>query len=159
MAKFGEGDSRWIVSERQDGTNVGAWHWSEKNLDEWCKHRLNELFADVEILSAAEGGMSARTTGLVSCTGEAFANIRKGKVIPAYELEVKIGYSGAIVDGEGNEVARSSGTVLFPYVSYVGLLGFNRSYLDSLCANASSTIASGSAHYMFSRKKSSSKRH
>ena len=27
MAKIGEGDPRWIVSERQDGRNVNQWHW------------------------------------------------------------------------------------------------------------------------------------
>jgi hypothetical protein len=27
MAKVGEGDARWIVAERQDGTNVNQWHW------------------------------------------------------------------------------------------------------------------------------------
>ena len=27
MAKEGEGDPRWIVSERADGKNVDGWHW------------------------------------------------------------------------------------------------------------------------------------
>ena len=27
MAKAGEGDPRWIVEERSDGTNVNNWHW------------------------------------------------------------------------------------------------------------------------------------
>ena len=27
MAKWGEGDPRWIVEERSDGTNVNNWHW------------------------------------------------------------------------------------------------------------------------------------
>lgn len=27
MAKYGEGDARWIVEERKDGTNVNNWHW------------------------------------------------------------------------------------------------------------------------------------
>jgi hypothetical protein len=27
MAKWGEGDSRWIVDERRDGTNINGWHW------------------------------------------------------------------------------------------------------------------------------------
>ena len=27
MAKWGEGDPRWIVEERADGTNVNNWHW------------------------------------------------------------------------------------------------------------------------------------
>lgn len=28
MAKWGEGDPRWIVEERADATNVNNWHWS-----------------------------------------------------------------------------------------------------------------------------------
>jgi len=27
MAKWGEGDARWIVDERTDGTNINGWHW------------------------------------------------------------------------------------------------------------------------------------
>ena len=27
MAKWGQGDPRWIVEEREDGTNVNNWHW------------------------------------------------------------------------------------------------------------------------------------
>ena len=27
MAKWGEGDPRWIVEERADAVNVNNWHW------------------------------------------------------------------------------------------------------------------------------------
>jgi len=27
MAKWGEGDPRWIVEQRADATNVNNWHW------------------------------------------------------------------------------------------------------------------------------------
>jgi hypothetical protein len=27
MARLGEGDPRWLVTDRQDGRNVNAWHW------------------------------------------------------------------------------------------------------------------------------------
>lgn len=32
MALWGKGDERWIVSERDDGTNVNSWHWDERNI-------------------------------------------------------------------------------------------------------------------------------
>ena len=32
MAKWGEGDSRWLVQEREDGANVNGWHWQERNM-------------------------------------------------------------------------------------------------------------------------------
>ena len=40
MAKWGEGDPRWIVEERPDATNVNNWHWSEKNADAWSKAKF-----------------------------------------------------------------------------------------------------------------------
>merc|ERR1712107_474678 len=44
MAKWGEGDPRWIVEERPDATNVNNWHWTEKNADAWSKSKIKELF-------------------------------------------------------------------------------------------------------------------
>ena len=43
MAKWGEGDPRWIVEERPDATNVNNWHWSEKNADNWSKQKLKVI--------------------------------------------------------------------------------------------------------------------
>jgi hypothetical protein len=31
-AEVGKGDPRWIVKEREDGKNVGAWHWEERDM-------------------------------------------------------------------------------------------------------------------------------
>lgn len=31
-AEVGKGDPRWIVKERDDGKNVGAWHWEERDM-------------------------------------------------------------------------------------------------------------------------------
>ena len=50
MAKWGEGDPRWIVEERPDATNVNNWHWTEKNADHWSKQK----FKVVIILSCYE---------------------------------------------------------------------------------------------------------
>ena len=68
MAKWGEGDPRWIVEERSDGTNVNNWHWwveagwqagssltrhrTEKNATEWSKNTLKKLLAGLEFESA-----------------------------------------------------------------------------------------------------------
>ena len=40
MAKWGEGDPRWIVEERPDATNVNNWHLTEKNADHWSKAKI-----------------------------------------------------------------------------------------------------------------------
>ena len=49
MAKWGEGDPRWIVEERPDATNVNNWHWTEKNATPWSKDRLRMLFDGFKI--------------------------------------------------------------------------------------------------------------
>ena len=69
MAKLGEGDARWIVADRQDGTNVHNWHWAEKDVLPWSKSRLAELLGeipDAEIFSrlAGKSTCSLKTTGV-----------------------------------------------------------------------------------------------
>ncbi|XP_076313655.1 activator of 90 kDa heat shock protein ATPase homolog 1 isoform X2 [Tachypleus tridentatus] len=49
MAKWGEGDPRWIVEERPDATNVNNWHWTEKNASFWSQNLLRELLNDLTI--------------------------------------------------------------------------------------------------------------
>ena len=49
MAKWGEGDPRWIVEERADATNVNNWHWSEKNANKWSKEKLKILLKGTKI--------------------------------------------------------------------------------------------------------------
>ena len=101
MAKVGEGDARWIVSERSDGTNVHGWHWQEKDALAWSRSRLEKLLVGLCV-------DDVRTTEVLKCEGEAYVNKRKGKIIPGYEIEVEIGYAS----GEG-----SKGKVRFPYVA------------------------------------------
>lgn len=40
MAKWGEGDPRWIVEERPDAHNVNNWHWRESDATQWSKKKL-----------------------------------------------------------------------------------------------------------------------
>jgi activator of HSP90 ATPase len=91
MAKLGEGDARWIVAEREDGTNVKGWHWVEKDAMEWTRSRLGELLGDKTLADA--DGVTVRTApALLACTGEAYVNRRKGKIIPGFELAVKVAW-------------------------------------------------------------------
>ena len=118
MAKLGEGDDRWIVKERDDGTNVNAWHWQEKDAFEWSKERFNDLLVLTVSEGAAEdGGVYLKTTGVTSLTGEAYVNRRKGKIIAGYELELKMAYEGEIRDEGGAVVAKVTGNVHFPYIA------------------------------------------
>lgn len=118
MAKLGQGDARWIVDEREDGTNVHGWHWAEKDVAEWAKERLQELLGDQEVLRG-EGGCWLRIDQLHVFRGDAFINQRKGKFIPGYELEVALQWTGEI-KGQGNDpptgVASASGEIKIPYI-------------------------------------------
>jgi len=88
MAKWGEGDPRWIVEERQDSHNVNNWHWKEVDANKWSEERLSLLFGDISI---ADGPFQMKIKKMSSCTGESMASNRKNKLICYwdYELELK----------------------------------------------------------------------
>jgi activator of HSP90 ATPase len=83
MALLGQGDPRWLVEKREDGTNVNAWHWSEKDALPWSRVRLAELLGNLTLLDGAGGGPAARTTGIKSVEGDAVLNVRPNKYFPA----------------------------------------------------------------------------
>ena len=53
----------------------------EKDALEWSKQRLGELLGGLQIVDG-QAGLWVKTTSLQSCTGEAYVNKRKGKIIP-----------------------------------------------------------------------------
>lgn len=116
MAKLGKGDARWIVQEREDGTNVHGWHWSEKDVLKWSQTRLSELLGNKNLLEG-EAQTFVSTTTVDSVTGEALINNRKKKLIPSYELAVKGQWQGHIADGDGNKATTATGTFQLPYIS------------------------------------------
>lgn len=128
MAKWGEGDPRWIVEERPDATNVNNWHWfvnsvfvcfvskfvflrTEKDASHWSRDRLKQLFLGLEIDDANLGKCSI--TEVSSIEGEALANNRKGKLIFFYEWVIKCNWNGN-VNGEAEE---TTGTLEIPNLS------------------------------------------
>ena len=117
MAKFGEGDSRWIVQDRADGANVNSWHWTEKDCMEWSRKELAKLLEDQTVLSG-EGGLYIRTGKLQKVDGDAYVNIRKGKIIPGYELHITLAWEGEVKSSAGDEtLAAVKGTAELPYVA------------------------------------------
>lgn len=116
MAKVGEGDARWIVQERADGTNVHGWHWQERDVLKWSQTRLTELLSNLVILNGQDQ-VCINCTTVDSVTGEALINNRKKKLIPSYELAVKGHWKGEIKDGSQNSVASASGSFQLPYIS------------------------------------------
>ena len=111
MAKWGEGDPRWIVEERPDATNVNNWHWTEKNADNWSKSKIKELFENLVIEDAKIGNVAIESVDKVE--GEARVNNRKAKLIFFYEWELKMNWKGH-ANGCDKEV---TGTIEIPNLS------------------------------------------
>jgi len=111
MAKWGEGDPRWIVEERPDATNVNNWHWTEKNADNWSKTKIKELFTNHIIEDPKLGNVVIEE--VEKCDGEARANNRKGKLIFFYEWEITLKWKGH-VNGKETEV---TGKIEIPNLS------------------------------------------
>nr|XP_023474819.1 activator of 90 kDa heat shock protein ATPase homolog 2 isoform X4 [Equus caballus] len=117
MAKWGQGDPRWIVEEREDGTNVNNWHWcgraaagpgrrlpasslrsrgagrTERDATSWSKGKLHELL--VGIIVENEAGR-CEISELKQVEGEASCSSRKGKLIFFYEWNIKLSWKGII---------------------------------------------------------------
>ncbi|XP_053781755.1 activator of 90 kDa heat shock protein ATPase homolog 2 isoform X2 [Desmodus rotundus] len=93
MAKWGQGDPRWIVEEREDGTNVNNWHWTERDATSWSKGKLREFL--VGIVVENEAGR-CQISELKQVEGEASCSSRKGKLIFFYEWNIKLGWKGII---------------------------------------------------------------
>jgi activator of HSP90 ATPase len=83
---------------------VGGWHWTEKDVLPWAQGRLQALLGGLTL----PGGFA--TGADVKVTGEATVNLRKKKLIPAYELAVSGTWQAA--GGEGLE-----GTWALPYLA------------------------------------------
>lgn len=101
------------MQNREDGKNVGGWHWEEKNMFAWSKQLLEELFAAIPPPAAGDGagagasdGASGapRITRLRSCTGEALITTRKGgKRLAIWDLNLTVEWA-ATAEGSGKEV-------------------------------------------------------
>ncbi|PIK42889.1 putative activator of 90 kDa heat shock protein ATPase-like 1-like [Apostichopus japonicus] len=91
MAKWGEGDPRWIVEDRPDATNVNNWHWTEKDASAWSKTKLKDLLLDLKVVTS-EG--ECEVTEVSKLEGEASASNRKGKLIFFYEWVLTLEWQG-----------------------------------------------------------------
>ncbi|CAM8969792.1 unnamed protein product [Rhodiola kirilowii] len=114
--KLGEGDKRWIVEERPDGANVHNWHWAETDCLEWSRNLLSNLLSNFTVLDG-EGNLYIKTKKVDKVEGEAYVNVRKGKIIPGYEISVNISWEGEAKDGDGNTLLKAEGNVEIPYIA------------------------------------------
>ncbi|XP_020747305.2 activator of 90 kDa heat shock protein ATPase homolog 2 isoform X3 [Odocoileus virginianus] len=110
MAKWGHGDPRWIVEEREDGTNVNNWHWTERDATSWSKGRLRELLVGITVENEAG---RCEISELKQVEGEASCSSRKGKLIFFYEWNIKLGWKGIIRESG----AKHKGLIEIPSLS------------------------------------------
>ncbi|XP_044025526.1 activator of 90 kDa heat shock protein ATPase homolog 1-like isoform X3 [Siniperca chuatsi] len=96
MAKWGEGDPRWIVEERADATNVNNWHWTERDVSGWSSERLRQLLLGVRV-EGPEG--VCQLTDVSKLDGEASINNRKGRLIFFYEWQLRASWLGTSSSG------------------------------------------------------------
>ncbi|XP_065747623.1 putative activator of 90 kDa heat shock protein ATPase homolog 2 [Phocoena phocoena] len=109
MAKWGQGDPRWIVEEREDGTNVNNWHWTERDATSWSKGKLRELLVGIAVENEAG---RCEISELKQVEGEASCSSRKGKLIFFYEWNIKLGWKGVSKSG-----AKHKGLIEIPNLS------------------------------------------
>lgn len=111
MAKWGEGDPRWIVEERPDAINVNNWHWTEKEASPWSKETFEQLFVGLVIEQSNIGKATIESLGAVQ--GEACINNRKAKLIYIYDWDLELKWTGC-VNGNGQIV---NGLIRIPNLS------------------------------------------
>jgi len=92
MAKWGEGDPRWIVEDRPDSTNVNNWHWTEKNCFPWSEAFLKDNLSKLKV---EEMELNAEINGSVDIEGEATLGNRKGKMYYIYDINITLRWKGA----------------------------------------------------------------
>lgn len=101
MAKWGEGDPRWIVEERADAKNVNNWHWIEKKATQWSidkiKYLLTGFIIDTDKCKKSVIAYdldNIEITKVSKCDGEAAANNRKARLIIFYEWTIEMEWKG-----------------------------------------------------------------
>lgn len=103
MAKVGEGDPRWIVSERTDGANVNAWHWEERDLSQQTYDQLKGLFANRDIPlpeNLAPSVEYLKIEEVSEISGDVTVAQRKGKMMCYFELKLQLRWVGKVKDDE-----------------------------------------------------------
>eukprot|EP00163_Fabomonas_tropica_P014296 TRINITY_DN26078_c0_g1_i1.p1 TRINITY_DN26078_c0_g1~~TRINITY_DN26078_c0_g1_i1.p1 ORF type:complete len:357 (-),score=97.57 TRINITY_DN26078_c0_g1_i1:56-1081(-) len=95
--------------------NVNGWHWQESDLLPYFKKTLTSMLGGNSIFSDGAGKCVLGDTLVV--TGEAYCNLRKGKRILGYDVNVECPYKASVTDGDGNVLADTDGKLSIPYLS------------------------------------------
>ena len=97
MAKWGEGDPRWIVEQRADSHNVNNWHWKEIDATQWSKDYLKSDKCLSKIILDDKKTGQVKITEVSTLEGEATCSIRKQKFIFIFDWEkISLKFSGKV---------------------------------------------------------------
>ncbi|KAJ2657551.1 Co-chaperone [Coemansia sp. RSA 1200] len=99
-----------------DWRNVGNWHWKERNCLEWAKQYFKETLAEIEV--SDNSGYSARVTSVDSVEGDVDLNVRKGRLIAIYDVEIKLSWLASKKENDGAEDDSLSGNITIPEVAH-----------------------------------------
>jgi len=93
--------------------NANSWHWEEKNCMPWAKTRITEMLKGAKIPLQGNGSLSI--TAVDDIKGDAYLNIRKGKLRVGFEITIgKIKWEGEIQTDAGISVGSCAGTCSVP---------------------------------------------
>ncbi|CAI7601920.1 unnamed protein product [Penicillium pancosmium] len=90
--------------------NPNNWHWVNKDAAPWARAWLDQ---NLTVLSAEEGGVSAKVEKVTSMDGDVDVSQRKGKVITLYDVKLSLEYSGKTKDAED-----VTGSISIPEVAH-----------------------------------------
>ncbi|CAI7568591.1 unnamed protein product [Penicillium manginii] len=90
--------------------NPNNWHWVNKDAAPWARAWLDQ---NLTVLSAEDGGVSAKVEKVTSMDGDVDVSQRKGKVITLYDVKLSLEYSGKTKDEED-----VTGSISIPEVAH-----------------------------------------
>jgi len=99
------------VEQREDGTNVNNWHWTEKNATPWSENLWKELLTSLKLQDDVVGDV--KITELSKFDGDVTLSNRKGKVITYFEIVLEAKWEAKHENGED----KASGTLTIPNLS------------------------------------------
>eukprot|EP00996_Jenningsia_fusiforme_P001813 NODE_2673_length_1144_cov_58.876712_g2451_i0.p1 GENE.NODE_2673_length_1144_cov_58.876712_g2451_i0~~NODE_2673_length_1144_cov_58.876712_g2451_i0.p1 ORF type:complete len:348 (+),score=81.81 NODE_2673_length_1144_cov_58.876712_g2451_i0:70-1044(+) len=117
MAKLGEGDPRWIVSDRADGRNVNSWHWTEKDISDWARKRLRELLEEVDIPARSAAVSRCRTGKVDKVEGDCQVFNRKGKLSFLLDIQLSCSWEAELRNASG-DLVHSKGKLEIPELDH-----------------------------------------
>jgi activator of HSP90 ATPase len=115
-AEVGKGDRRWIVKDREDGKNVGAWHWEERDMMIWTREQLPQIALGASAKMEFEGYTGHyEITNITTIKGDCVIHLRKGRLWPLCDLNIAMAVKGDCE--KDGKISQVSGTITFPEVT------------------------------------------